>query len=537
MGTITTDVSKQIDLLDGDVERYSELAKKNQAVYRSLNGYIASRLKELNKETKYSLAARLGVDDSTLNNWEQKGITEAWEAFVLAVALKLDADSVVEFIQKATGRGIYLADEEHFRYVYMLHHRADLEKKFPYETGETVIQWTNRVNSLLPIQKGFCQGWMETETFKQAIKTGNTALMQVLPFRAAGEKALVFLDAQIEGTPFEYNYGNKTIAYVQTDLENAEKNVSLSKNIFFNKEKSFLDYVIDQLYLGKIPHRYEIIELGMILRLTYDQMNELLELCGENSLYARNIYEGALLSVWKFLSEMCPEWFEEKGSFFFADELENIEQKEKIYIRDYKNEHKYGGPLDFCVLASRQVEKALQGLPEKDFKKVLKEKPSWYLNKEERKLRLDERRLSTIFYEMLARIQMIRNRVNEAQRSYTVSEQTIEVWVSKEVSIQIDYSLMRVLDKLEEDYGYHEIKEDEEAEILRMMQQLDAEWKSAVRNKNVLGEKSQEFIQFKDTLYRKMGELYKAYFKAYVPNLKDFEIEGETWDDECDTVE
>ena len=136
MGTITKDVSQRIHQLDGDIDRYSDLAQKKPEVYRSLNKYIALRLKELNKEKKASLSVRLGVGDGTLNDWEQKGITETKQAFELAIALKLDADSVEDFIQKETGRGIYLADEEHFRYVYILQHREELEKKYPYEVGD-----------------------------------------------------------------------------------------------------------------------------------------------------------------------------------------------------------------------------------------------------------------------------------------------------------------------------------------------------------------------------------------------------------------
>ena len=227
------------------------------------------------------------------------------------------------------------------------------------------------------------QGWKKTEEFKEALKMGNIEQTQRLPFREAGEKALVFLKEQIKGTPFGANYGNMDISYAQLDLGEKnkkaikEKNVSLSRNIFFRREKKFFEYIVYQLVKGEVPHRNEMINLGMILRLNYEQMNDLLSLCGENTLYARNIYEGALLTVWKFLSEMRPEWFEEKESDLYDDDLENLEQKEKIFNRDYKVEVKLGGPIDFCVLASQQVERALTGLSEKEFKKILKEKQLW----------------------------------------------------------------------------------------------------------------------------------------------------------------
>lgn len=525
MGMITTDVSKQIDLLDGDVERYSELAKKNQAAYRSLNGYIASRLKELNKETKYSLAARLGVDDSTLNNWEQKGITETKQAFELAIALKLDADSVVEFIQKATGRGIYLADEEHFRYVYILQHREDLEKKYPYEEGETVIQWTERVKPLLPVEHGVYESRIETEMFQNAVKTSAPEHIQILPFRGAGEKALAFLEEQTKDTPFESNYGNMYISYVQLDLgqknqkDIKEKNVSLSRNIFFKREKKFFDHIVKQLCKGEIPHRYEMIHLGMILRLSFEQMNELLRLCGENSLYARNIYEGALLGVWKFLSEMSPWWFEEKNSKLFDEDLEKMEHKKEIFARDYKVEDDMGGPIDFCVLANQQVERALKELPEKEFRKILKEKPSWYLSEKEQKVRLEQKRLSTIFYEMLARMQLIRNRIVEQQRSYAVDDQIVEIWISSDVSIQIEYSLMNVIYMLGEDYDYEDVDAVKDAEILQMMSEIDTEWMAAVRCENLLGADADTFTQFKDKMLDKMEKLYDSYSVAYLAKL------------------
>lgn len=519
MGTITRNFSKQINSLDGDVERYSELAKKNQEVYRSLNGFIASRLKELNKETKRSLYVRLGVADGTLNDWEQKGITEMKQAYELAIALKLDGDSVVDFIQKEAGRGIYLADEEHFRYVYILQHREDLEKKYPYEKGETVIQWTNRVKPLLPVKKSVYEEWMETEIFKKVVITGNLEQTHILPFRSAGEKALAFLYKQIKDTPFEDNYGNTPITYIKIDPKKIEKNVSMSRNIFFKKEKKFFERIIKQLCRGEIPHRYDITKLGMILRLNYEQMNELLELCEENTLYARNVYEGALINVWKFLSEMRPEWFEEKNSFLFANDLENLEQKEKIFVRDYEAEDEKGGPIDFCVLASQQVEKALEGLQEKEFKKILKERPSWYLNRKEQKLRIEQKRLSTIFFEMMARLQMIRNRVIENQRSYVVDDKNVEIWVSPEVFIQIDYSLMSVTDKLEEDYGYESIEEDVDVEIKGMMKDINAEWMLAVKNDNLLGANTDIFTKFKEQMYKKMEELYDSYSIAYLAKL------------------
>ncbi len=545
MGTITKNVSEQIRQLDGDVERYSNLAKKNQAVYRSLNGYIASRLKELSKETKASLSTRLGVGDGTLNDWEQKGITETKQAFELAIALRLDADSVVDFIQKETGRGVYLADEEHFRYVYIMQHREELEKKYPYEMDETVIEWTNRVKPLLPIKKGVHQGWKETEKFKNAVKTGNLEQMQILPFRGAGEKALAFLEEQIKDTPFEANYGNSNISYVQLDLGEKnkkaikEKNVSLSRNIFFKGEKEFFDYIVKQLTKGEVPHRYEMINLGMILRLSYEQMNELLRLCGENTLYVRNIYEGALLSVWKFLSEMRPWWFEEKNSFLFADDLENLEQKEEIFVRDYEAEDDMGGPIDFCVLANQQVERALKGLPEKEFKKILKEKPSWYLNCKEQQLRIEQKRLSTIFYEMMARIQLVRNRVIEQKCSYNVDEKVVEVWVSSGISIQIEYSLMNVIYNLKEDYGYEEIDPVKDKEILLMMNEINTEWMAAVKNEDLLGADSDTFTKFKDKILRKMENQYNSYSVAYLAKLNGAktDAEKEQTEDECNTVE
>jgi len=514
MGKITEHISKQIDALDGNIYQYSKLAESNKNAYHSLNKYIYSRLREMNEETKLELAKRFGVNKGTFNDWEKNGITKEQDAFELAIALKMDDSKIEGFIQKGTGRGIYPADKKHFEYIFILNHREELEQKYPYEKDETVKQWIDRVKKELPITYEDSEYRKATEEFRAAARTGDIENVHSLPFRGAGEKAIRFLNDYIKDTPFESNYGNKNIsdpACWNKRLE--EQNVSVARNLFLTSEKEKFNDIYEDLTKGVIPHRYHMIELGMSLRMNCEQMNELLSLCGENPLYSRNIYEGALLTVWKFLSEVRPEWFEEKKSNLYVADLKRMQQKELMFAGEYEKEEKFGGPVDFCVLASIQVEKALNGLSKDIFSKELKERPSWYLNEKERKIRLEKRRLSTIISEMIGMMQTIRNRVHEEKRLFTINEEILEIWASKDVSIKIRYSLKNVIDWLHEDYGYKRIEEEIDTEIISMIDRINAEWMDAVRNKGILEADDDTFEGFKKELFKRMKNFYTNFFK------------------------
>ena len=244
----------------------------------------------------------------------------------------------------------------------------------------------------------------------------------------------------------------------------------------------------------------------MILRMNREQMDELLLLCSENPLNVRKLYEGALILVWDFLSEMCPEWFDEK-------EPDGLERKEEILSQEYQDELKGGGPVDFQVLASRQVDKALKEA-DHTLKKELREMPGWYLSEKERKLRLKKRRLSTIFSEVQGQMILLRKRVNAEDYIYKIDETKIEINISDNLAVKLDYSLKRVLDHLSDDYGYQELSEVEDAEELRMVDEIDREWMDAVKNRDLLASEETEFETFCDRLFRKMNQYYKRTYHS-----------------------
>lgn len=531
MGKITDRISKQIDALDGNIHEYAKLAQDNKKFYYSLNKFISARLKELDKETKEELAKRLGIKKDTLYRWMQKGIPDEKDGFALAVALKINPDNLEEFIQKGTGRGIYAATQMHFEYLFILYHREELESHYPYKKDETVKGWIERVKNAVQLTSMDCGDRKETEYFRIAAQEGTVGTAQSLPFRGYVEKAIIFLEDYVKGTIFELYYGNKNNGNVfeevlEEDNEEKElikietlqeKNPSLSHNLFLISVKKRL-YNIKEIKLknGKIPHRYELIKLGMDLRMNYWQMNTLLDVCGEHPLYSRNIYEGALLTVWKFLSEMCPEWFEEKESDLYVTDLKRMQKTEAMFWEndgEYKGVKDLGGPIDFMVLASQQVEKALAKLPPKMFITELKEKPSWYLDEEERKIRMEKRRLSAIISEMLIQMQAIRNKVYMKERAYVVDEEMLEIWASKDVSMKLRYSLENVANGLQDDYGYKELDEERDAEILHMIHSINGEWMDMVKNHGILNVKGPVFREFKDDLFKKMRSFYTQYFK------------------------
>lgn len=259
---------------------------------------------------------------------------------------------------------------------------------------------------------------------------------------------------------------------------------------------------------GELPHRDTLIEIGMILRMTREQMDELLELCSENPLNTKNLYEGALILVWDFLSEMCPEWFEEKERNLFGKEIENLERKEEILSKEYEQETALGGPVDFQVLSGRQVDKALKQVSD-SFKKEIREVPGWYLDASNRQKRITKRRLSTIISEMAGQMELIRKRITETGGLYKMGNTSLELYVSENISVTLHYSLLRVLDHLSDDYGYAELTEENDEKLMCMLRSLNDSWMQEVRYNKILDFPVSQFKERCETLLRELNQYYK----------------------------
>lgn len=390
--------------------------------------------------------------------------------------------------------------------------REDLEKEYPYKEGETVKEWVSRIYERieLPVdeENASQQERLETSFFKHLALDGNLQDAKNLSFRSAGEKSFLFLTEYIEDTPFEKNHGNKKLSTPADKEHPDEMNVVFTREPFFLEEKKKVNALMKSLEQGELPHRDTLIEIGMILRMTREQMDELLELCSENPLNTKNLYEGALILVWDFLSEMCPEWFEEKERNLFGKEIENLERKEEILSKEYEQETALGGPVDFQVLSGRQVDKALKQVSD-SFKKEIREVPGWYLDASNRQKRITKRRLSTIISEMAGQMELIRKRITETGGLYKMGNTSLELYVSENISVTLHYSLLRVLDHLSDDYGYAELTEENDEKLMCMLRSLNDSWMQEVRYNKILDFPVSQFKERCETLLRELNQYYK----------------------------
>ena len=126
-----------------------------------------------------------------------------------------------------------------------------------------------------------------------------------------------------------------------------------------------------KLEKGEIPHRDALIEfsLGMTLNMKKENVNQLLSKSGYEPLQARNLYEGLLLTIYRY---------EEKA-----------DTKEIEEIGDYDS---------FQVFVSEKVDEAMEMLPE--VKNLLRETPQWYLNKQDRFELLEKTTFSNMIYQI-----------------------------------------------------------------------------------------------------------------------------------------
>lgn len=499
MGRKTELMMENIMDARGDVSLYANIARKSRDDYRTLNDFFAEKLRG---STKLLLAQKLGVSVHTLNNWEKNGIPTLKRAVQIAVALGLDLDETNVFFRKYAGMGtLYPADRVHAGYICTLVYRQELERSFPYMEGETVGEWIDRVwsgdSSFAEEEKGgeaFCgEKRVATELFMEAIMSRDAEAMREMPFRSAGEKACRYLQEYVKGGPFEKYYGNRS----QTNAVSgkSERNGRAPLDRYHEEERERYNNLLGKLKEGSIVHRDELLSMAMLLRMTRAQADELLERCGEEPISARNLYEGALLMVWSFLSEVCPVWFGVSEKSAAPSGEGAFERFEEFISREYEAELDIGGPVDFQVMFSRQLDKALAPLP-KAMEGLLREVPGWYLSPEKRALRMEKRRFSTIVSECAAQMCGVWSRAEERGAG------------------NIDWSLSEAVNLRLQDSGFEELDAEREQKLLTQLDVIEALWLAAVAEGAPLKVDRDSVEQY---CLKTLAELDGYYLKKYAP--------------------
>lgn len=377
MSKVTDFILESIEDADGDLWYYTKLVKENKDAYRTLDEYISSKI------DKKELADRLGLTTArAFDSWGAKGM-KFQRAMQCAIAMKLNLEEANEFFSKYGGmRCLYPASKEDFRLIYVLIYREQLEKQFPYGDKESVKKWIDRIFPLLEFvkqaeekaeQKSYSSKEdtrVSTKTYLDVLMEQNLELIPKLKFRSVGEKALEYLDELVKDTPFEKNYGNRSNENEDIDEKN-ERNGSIRKELFEEEEKAHYYLMRRKLEKGEIPHRDALIEfsLGMTLKLKKEDVNQLLIKSGYEPLQARNLYEGLLLTIYRY---------EERAD---AKEIEDIV--------DYDS---------FQVFVSEKVDEAIEMLPE--VQNLLRETPQWYLNEQDRFKLLEKITFSNMIYQI-----------------------------------------------------------------------------------------------------------------------------------------
>ena len=487
---------------DGDLALYTTMARKSKNDYRTLNDFFNEKLKGANKG---DLAKRLGVSLHTVNNWEKNGIPTLKQALYIALALKLDLEETNFFFRKYAGMGsLYPADRVHAMYIYILIYRSELERRFPYGPEETAKEWVDRVwGSVEQLHPAEIPDAAEsaplspaTELFMDALMNRDMDAALSLPFRSAGKKAYDYLQEYVKGSPFEKYYGNRS--HVDAASGKSVKNGRALSDRFREEEKARHSNLLEKLKCGTIVHRDELLSAAMLLRMTREQADTLLEKCGEDPISARNIYEGALLMVWSFLSEMCPDWFGVGGQSSVSPDEKRFARFEEFIEKEYAPELYTGGPIDFQVCFSRQAEKALSPLP-KALKSRLREVPGWFLAEEERAKRMEKRRLSAILSEC--------------------SEQMCGIWGRAESggAESIRWSLIEAVDAMLADCGYETLDRAKDRAIISKLEAIEKKWLASLREGAELKLPSDAVEQF---CLKTLAELDCYYIEAYAPKKR-----------------
>lgn len=533
---IDTDmILDDIRSLAGDLERYPELAKEFKEEYRTLNAFLSDQLKEM-KLPKGELAKKLGISFQQLNNWEKHGIPSLEQAFELALALKLNLEQTNIFLKKFAGRNmLYAADQNQAKYIYLLVFHEQLEEQFPYKESETIAEWKARVLTEkelaeAPIDANKSDKKSEetreaTEYFLDAILSGDIERIQNLPYRSAGNKAIPYLDAYVKGTIFEERYGNRSHKEFFDEEEISVRNTVPVFDHIYRKEKDRYAAIRKKLETGEkqvnkqlikkgeLPHRDELIELGMLLRMTDKEMDELLTLCGEDTLSAKNIYEAALLMVWTFLSEMRPEWFGMKDS---GTLIENEEEKLETLYKEYAKESYADYVDDVQVLASKKVGQAIGQLSD-GFKDLIREVPSWYLTEEQQKHRMEQRRMAAVISGIGRKMMNIWEFAKESDGKYRFVENIIEskvLWDTEHKKKTMDCTFENYVRNILWLKDYEPLDNKTDSNILEMIQSIEDRWLILIKETNTLKKDRTEFKKICERLLRQMEAYYQKKYSG-----------------------
>jgi len=486
MSKVTDFILESIDDADGDLWYYTKIVKENKEAYRTLEEYISSRM------DKQELADRLGLTTPrAIESWETKGM-KFQRAMECAIALKLNLEEANEFLAKYGGmRALYPASKQEFRLIYVLIYREELEKQFPYKENESVKEWIQRIFPLLEfVNKANAKSEetdnssetdirVSTETYLDVLMEQNLELIPKLQFRSAGAKALEYLDELVKDTPFEKNHGNRSNENADDEKEDEvdenkdlnERNGSIRKELFEEEEKDHYQLLRKKLEKGDIPHRDAVIQfaLGMTLNLEKEKVDQLLIKSGYEPLQARNLYEGLLITLYRY---------------------------EENADADY---------IDFQVFVSEKVDEAMEELPE--VANLLRELPQWYMNKQDRKKRLEKKCFSDMISLMSSQMTRIWKLVNRNHLE-KVSESTLRKVASNQILELRD----------------HYLDKDTYHKVLGIIQRTEAAWVEIVNSGLLLGMNRTEYIKiFDETLC----ELEDYYCDVYAPKKKRSENKGQ----------
>ena len=481
MSKVTDFILESIDDADGDLWYYTKVVKENKEAYRTLEEYISSRM------DKQELADRLGLTTPrAIDSWEIKGM-KFQRAMECAIALKLNLEEANEFLAKYGGmRALYPANKQEFRLIYVLIYREQLEKQFPYKENESVKEWIQRIFPLLEFvnkadekaeeveNSSTADARVSTKTYLDVLMEQNLELIPKLQFRSAGEKALEYLDELTKDTPFEKNHGNRSNENVDDIDENRDLNVrngSIRMELFEEEEKDHYQLLRKKLAKGDIPHRDAVIQfaLGMTLNLEKEQVDQLLIKSGYEPLQARNLYEGLLLTLYRY--------------------------EENAYSGKIKDDVDY---IDFQVFVSEKVDEAMEELPE--VANLLREIPQWYMNKQARKKRLEKKCFSDMISLMSS--QMTRTwklvNLNDLEK---VSESTLRKVASNQI--------LELRDNYLDDDTYQKVR--------GIIQRTETAWVETVNSGLLLGMDRTEYIELFGEI---LCELEDYYCVSYAPKKK-----------------
>lgn len=429
------------------------------ARHEFFHGNTLGKTVKAKKSTQKELAADLGVSEKTVSDWSNGGkISDPRKILAIPVALGMTVAEANKFLWHIAHRGqLDPKNPEDEVCRKLLSNPGYYQEVAPRQKGETVPDWMRRLERNYGLGKAMID---EEEEARQEILANRAHYLQLFPRKpqesdpawlerlvkegkintsrfqmVAHKRIIAFVENYVKNSMVEEFVNRNHQAYAfdmdsylherpeyalqvtgvrenlaLTEEEKNDKITELLKESWFDQdpflEEQGSEWKELRAKLDEKPEkvrRGDLIRLALRLRMNYPTANQLLVESGHGQLYAKDIFEAALISVWSELSQS-------RGAEFGLSTIEGRSAGKQIESwtptgiqrEDEGEPEEEEGPeiLDMQLHICEEINRRLSGSGkgQNQFSKELKNPPSWHLPPEACLVRYRAVRGTYIYY-------------------------------------------------------------------------------------------------------------------------------------------